>query len=126
MTCILCLVPMFWLLHVCIVLSILITAVITFQPSREYFTEYFTTSQVESKRTECFADSRFKRYILMFSFLNTRQRLENVTIVLQFDFRLYYICLTCKIVAVVKEILFSRLKQRKVKKSSRNLPNYPV
>ena len=52
MTCILCLVPMFWLLHVCIVLSILITAVITFQPSREYFTEYFTTSQVESKRTD--------------------------------------------------------------------------
>ena len=44
--------------------------------------------------------------------MTDRCRLENVTIVLQCDFRLRYICLTCKIVAVVKEILFSRLKQR--------------
>ena len=40
--------------------------------------------------------------------MTDRCRLENVTI----DFRLCYICLTCKIVAVVKEILFSRFKQR--------------
>ncbi len=44
--------------------------------------------------------------------MTDRCRLENVTIVLQCDFRLCYICLTCKIVAVVKEILFSRFKQR--------------